>query len=115
MEKLLPLNDGIAKSMRSNRRKDTKPELIVRHALRDAGYSGYRLQWKVPGRPVTTDAPILERPSSKSGLQSSGSRSCSSPSSMRWLKLSTISCVISFFSMMHPYDARVSERWIIVY
>lgn len=37
--------------MKSNKRKDTKPELIVRKALRDAGYPGYRLQWKVPGRP----------------------------------------------------------------
>ena len=40
------------KSMQSNKRRDTKPELKVRKLLRDAGYPGYRLQWKkVPGRP----------------------------------------------------------------
>lgn len=32
--------------------KDTKPELLVRRALREAGLPGYRLQWKkVPGCP----------------------------------------------------------------
>lgn len=46
-----PLNENTVKTMKSNKRKDTKPELIVRKALRDAGYPGYRLQWKVPGRP----------------------------------------------------------------
>lgn len=39
-------------SMQGNKRSDTKPELIVRKALRKAGLTGYRLQWKkVPGRP----------------------------------------------------------------
>lgn len=42
---------AVHKSMQGNKRKDTKPELIVRAALRDAGLTGYRLQWKVPGRP----------------------------------------------------------------
>lgn len=38
--------------MVANRGRDTKPELIVRHALREAGLPGYRLQWKAaPGRP----------------------------------------------------------------
>ena len=38
--------------MRSNRGKDTVPEITLRKALREAGYSGYRLNWKkVPGRP----------------------------------------------------------------
>ena len=37
--------------MRSNTRKDTKPELVLRKALREAGKGGYRLQWKVPGHP----------------------------------------------------------------
>ncbi|WII08089.1 very short patch repair endonuclease [Methanomassiliicoccales archaeon LGM-RCC1] len=46
-----PLNKNVTKSMKGNVRKDTKPELILRKGLRDAGYSGYRLQWKVPGRP----------------------------------------------------------------
>lgn len=39
------------KVMKANKRKDTKPELVVRKRLWDAGLRGYRLQWKVPGRP----------------------------------------------------------------
>ena len=46
-----PLNENTVKSMKGNRRKDTKPEVVLRKALRDAGFPGYRLQWKVPGRP----------------------------------------------------------------
>ena len=46
-----PLNENTVKTMKANKRKDTKPELIVRRALREAGFPGYRLQWKVPGRP----------------------------------------------------------------
>lgn len=39
-------------SMQGNKRKDTKPELLVRQRLREAGLTGYRLQWKkAPGRP----------------------------------------------------------------
>lgn len=37
--------------MKANKRSDTKPELLVRKRLREAGLTGYRLQWKVPGRP----------------------------------------------------------------
>jgi DNA mismatch endonuclease (patch repair protein) len=38
--------------MQGNRGKDTKPELLVRRLLREAGYPGYRLHWKqAPGRP----------------------------------------------------------------
>lgn len=37
--------------MRGNRAKNTKPELLVRRLLRRVGYGGYRLHWKVPGRP----------------------------------------------------------------
>ena len=37
--------------MQGNKRKDTKPELLVRERLRAAGLGGYRLQWKAPGRP----------------------------------------------------------------
>ena len=38
--------------MQANRGKDTKPELLVRAALRTAGLTGYRLHWrKAPGRP----------------------------------------------------------------
>lgn len=46
-----PLNDHVTRSMKSNKRKDTKPELLFRKELRKAGFPGYRLQWKVPGRP----------------------------------------------------------------
>ncbi|MDR3307352.1 MAG: very short patch repair endonuclease [Coriobacteriales bacterium] len=43
---------AVRKSMQGNKSKDTKPELKVRKLLRDAGFSGYRLQWKkAPGRP----------------------------------------------------------------
>lgn len=42
---------AVHKSMQGNKRKDTKPELLVRQRLRESGLGGYRLQWKVPGRP----------------------------------------------------------------
>ncbi len=42
---------AIKKSMHGNKRANTKPELIVRQRLRAAGLTGYRLQWKVPGKP----------------------------------------------------------------
>lgn len=42
---------AVRKSMQGNKRCDTKPELLVRRILRWAGLSGYRLQWKAPGRP----------------------------------------------------------------
>lgn len=38
--------------MQANKSKNTKPELLVRAGLREAGLSGYRLHWKkAPGRP----------------------------------------------------------------
>lgn len=45
------VTDAVHKSMQGNKRADTKPELLVRRRLREAGLAGYRLQWKVPGRP----------------------------------------------------------------
>lgn len=42
---------AVRKSMQGNKCKDTKPELLVRQHLRKAGLTGYRLQWKAPGRP----------------------------------------------------------------
>lgn len=39
------------KSMKGNKGTGTKPELLVRRRLREAGLRGYRLHWKVPGRP----------------------------------------------------------------
>ena len=44
-------NLGVHKSMQGNKGKDTKPELLVRRRLCDAGLTGYRLHWKAPGRP----------------------------------------------------------------
>lgn len=37
--------------MQGNKRANTKPELLMRKRLREAGLTGYRLQWKVPGHP----------------------------------------------------------------
>jgi len=47
-----PTSAAVSKSMKGNRGRDTKPELLLRRLLRDAGYPGYRLHWnKAPGRP----------------------------------------------------------------
>lgn len=46
-----PVKHAVHKSMVGNKSKNTKPELLLRRALREAGITGYRLQWKVPGRP----------------------------------------------------------------
>lgn len=47
-----PLTEGVKKCMKSNKSKGTSPELAVRKALREAGYPGYRLNWKkAPGKP----------------------------------------------------------------
>lgn len=45
------VSEAVHKSMQANKRANTKPELLVRSRLRAAGLTGYRLQWKVPGRP----------------------------------------------------------------
>ena len=44
-------NEAVRKSMKGNKRANTKPELLVRQRLRAAGLTGYRLEWKVPGKP----------------------------------------------------------------
>lgn len=47
-----PTSAAVSRSMRGNRGRDTKPELLLRGLLREAGYPGYRLHWKkAPGRP----------------------------------------------------------------
>lgn len=46
-----PTSAATSKAMKGNKRSNTKPELLVRKRLRDAGLDGYRLQWKVAGRP----------------------------------------------------------------
>ncbi|MBQ6454837.1 MAG: DNA mismatch endonuclease Vsr [Eggerthellaceae bacterium] len=45
------VSEATRKAMQGNKRANTKPELLVRQRLREAGLLGYRLQWKVPGRP----------------------------------------------------------------
>lgn len=47
-----PLNETVSKYMRSNKGKNTKPEILFRKALWNAGIRGYRLHWKkAPGKP----------------------------------------------------------------
>lgn len=47
-----PSSEAVSRSMRGNRGRDTKPELVLRRMLREAGCPGYRLYWKnAPGRP----------------------------------------------------------------
>ena len=46
------VSDATRHVMQANKSKNTKPELKVRHALREAGLPGYRLHWKkCAGRP----------------------------------------------------------------
>ncbi len=47
----LRVSPAVHKSMQGNKRANTKPELLMRQHLQEAGLTGYRLQWKVPGRP----------------------------------------------------------------
>ncbi|MCB0754508.1 MAG: very short patch repair endonuclease [Flavobacteriales bacterium] len=48
----IPLNETVSKYMRSNKSKNTKPEMLFRKALWQAGIRGYRLHWKkAPGKP----------------------------------------------------------------
>jgi DNA mismatch endonuclease Vsr len=48
----IPLNETVSKYMRSNKSKNTKPEILFRKALWKAGIRGYRLHWKkAPGKP----------------------------------------------------------------
>lgn len=45
-------SETVSRVMRANKGRDTKPELLVRKAIRAAGYLGYRTSWKrAPGRP----------------------------------------------------------------
>jgi len=47
-----PLNETVSKYMRSNKSKNTKPEILFRKNLWQAGIRGYRLHWKkAPGKP----------------------------------------------------------------
>lgn len=42
---------SVRKSMQANKGADTKPEMLVRRRLREAGIGGYRLHWRAPGKP----------------------------------------------------------------
>ena len=45
-------NAATVKVMKANKGRDTGPEILLRKALRDAGFPGYRVNWKkAPGRP----------------------------------------------------------------
>ncbi|WP_460924326.1 very short patch repair endonuclease [Pontibacter brevis] len=49
---LLTTAEKISRYMRGNKSKNTKPELILRRALWNAGMRGYRVHWpKAPGKP----------------------------------------------------------------
>ena len=49
------MSEATSRVMSANRAKDTKPELLLRQALWQAGHRGYRLHYKkVPGRPDIT-------------------------------------------------------------
>lgn len=51
-DELVRRRAAVRKSMQGNKRRNTKPELLVRQRLREAGLTGYRLDWaKAPGRP----------------------------------------------------------------
>ena len=48
----IPKSVTISRVMSANRSRDTKPEILLRQALRKVGIPGYRLHWKkAPGRP----------------------------------------------------------------
>ncbi len=48
----IPKNEQISKTMSAIKSKNTKPELLLRHALWHSGIKGYRLHWKkAPGKP----------------------------------------------------------------
>ena len=46
-----PSNAVCSAVMSANRGRNTSPEIMLRKALRTSGFGGYRLHWKVPGRP----------------------------------------------------------------
>lgn len=45
------VSEATHKSMQGNKSSNTKPELLVRKRLWEAGLRGYRLHWKAPGHP----------------------------------------------------------------
>jgi DNA mismatch endonuclease (patch repair protein) len=48
----IPINETVSRVMSSNKNKNTKPEMLLRHFLWHHGIRGYRLNLKnIPGRP----------------------------------------------------------------
>lgn len=48
----IPKKEVTSKVMSANKSRNTKPELVLRKALWEGGFKGYRLHWKkAPGRP----------------------------------------------------------------
>lgn len=47
-------SEAIKKSMQGNRGKNTSPEILLRKQLFSKGIRGYRLHWKLPGKPDIT-------------------------------------------------------------
>ncbi|TXK21059.1 very short patch repair endonuclease [Pontibacter qinzhouensis] len=48
----LTLQEKVSRYMRGNKARDTKPELLLRKQLWQAGLRGYRVHWpKAPGKP----------------------------------------------------------------
>jgi DNA mismatch endonuclease (patch repair protein) len=46
-----PVSETVSEIMSSIKSKNTKPELLFRRALWNNGIKGYRLHWKVEGKP----------------------------------------------------------------
>ena len=46
-----PSSAAVTRSMKGNVSKNTRPEVVLRALLREAGYAGYRLHWRAPGTP----------------------------------------------------------------
>ncbi len=46
-----PSSEKASKTFSAIKAKDTQPEMIFRQILRQSGLTGYRLHWKIPGKP----------------------------------------------------------------
>lgn len=51
-KRLLSAQEKISRYMRGNKSRDTRPEMLLRRALWQAGLRGYRVHWpQAPGKP----------------------------------------------------------------
>jgi len=46
-----PSSPAVTNVMKGNVAKNNRPEVLMRRLLREAGYGGYRLHWRVAGKP----------------------------------------------------------------